>query len=158
MINIEKDLIHTIKKSVEKLLMISDETAAIKKSVGKWSQKEILGHLIDSANVNLNRFLSGIKSEDLIFDTYPQNDWVEVQNYNARNWKDLIDLWSALNLHITKLIGQIPEEVLNRSTNNHNFDKICWEVVPQNEETSLSYLIKDYIGHLEHHLKQIFNY
>lgn len=158
MINIEKDLIHTIKKSGEKLLKISDETAAIKKSVGKWSQKEILGHLIDSANVNLNRFLSGIKSEDLIFDTYPQNDWVEVQNYNARNWKDLIDLWSALNLHITKLIGQIPEEVLNRSTNNHNFDKICWEEVPENEETSLSYLIKDYIGHLEHHLKQIFNY
>ena len=147
-----------IEKNTVKLHQLTDESSSFKKSYNMWSQKEILGHLIDSALVNHSRFLLGINKGDLIFDTYPQNHWVEVQNYNSRNWDDLIELWSGLNLHIAKLISQIPEEVITRRTKKHNFDKICWKVVPQNEETSLGYLIKDYIGHLEHHLKQIFNY
>jgi hypothetical protein len=153
-----EDFKNSIMNSTKLLYQLSIESASFKKSNDKWSQKEILGHLIDSANVNLNRFLSGIDNEDLIFGTYPQNEWVGIQDYNNRCWGELIVLWSALNLHIAKLISQISGEILNRTTKNHNFDKICWKEVPENEETSLSYLIKDYIGHLEHHLKQIFNY
>ncbi len=66
--------------------------------------KEILGHLIDSANVNLNRFLSGNFIKMIWFlDTYPQNEWVEIQNYNKRDWGELIVLWSSLNLHIANI-------------------------------------------------------
>lgn len=154
----EIQLTNIIDKNFTYLNELTEKATSVKKSQDKWTQKEILGHLIDSANVNHNRFLNGINKRDLIFDTYPQNDWVEYQNYNDRAWGDLIELWARLNLHIAKLIGQIPKEVISRMTKNHNFNQICWKEVSQNQETSLSYLIKDYIGHLEHHLNQILDY
>ena len=147
-----------INKSVDALLEISDESAAIKKSVNKWSRKEILGHLIDSANVNYNRFINAVSKEDLIFGTYPQNEWVELQSYNSRDWRQLIFLWKSLNVHIIELVKNIPEEKLFRLTTSHNFNNICWKEVQEGEKSSLDYLINDYFGHLEHHLKQILNY
>ena len=96
--------------------------------------------------------------DDLIFGTYPQNKWVELQSYNERDWTDLIKLWKTINLHMAELVKNIPEDKRTRLISLHNFDQICWKEVSQNEESSLSYLIKDYIGHLEHHLNQIFNF
>ena len=153
-----KSFTNTLENYSIELLQISNGSAAIKKYENKWSQKEILGHLIDSANVNYNRFIRAMNSDNLIFDTYPQDEWVNLQQYNTRDWIELINLWKLLNLHIVELWGQIPTIILDRRTGKHNLDKICWKEVPKNEETSLSYLIKDYIGHLEHHLKQIFNF
>jgi hypothetical protein len=53
----------------------------------KWSRKEIVGHLIDSANVNYNRFIRALYKNDLIFETYPQDEWVVLQDYNNRDWE-----------------------------------------------------------------------
>lgn len=140
------------------LSQLSDESCSIRKSEDKWSQKEVLGHLIDSANVNYNRFIMAISKNDLVFDSYPQDDWVQLQKYNKRDWLELMQLWKSINMHIDELVKSIPESAKNKLVLIHNFDKICWKVVGKNEKSSLSYLIKDYIGHLEHHMKQILNY
>ena len=153
-----EDFTARINISSDYLLKISDETAANKKSENKWSQKEILGHLIDSANVNYSRFINSVSKDDLVFETYPQNEWVELQSYNNRDWKSLIELWKALNLHIAELVKNLPEEKRKMLTINHNFNDICWSEISTDEESSFDYLIKDYIGHLEHHLKQIYDY
>ena len=150
--------VQIINNSSNLLLKISDESAAIKKSITKWSQKEILGHLIDSASVNYNRIINALSKDDLIFTTYPQNEWVELQSYNTRDWNELLELWKGLNLHIVELTKNIPIEKRIQLTNSHNFDTICWEKVNKDQKSSLDYLIKDYIGHLEHHLKQIYDY
>ncbi|MCB0747996.1 MAG: DinB family protein, partial [Ignavibacteriae bacterium] len=71
--NLENYLIQTTKISAEKLFEISDETAEIKKAADKWSRKEILGHLIDSAIVNYSRFMNAVSKDDLVFKTYPQD-------------------------------------------------------------------------------------
>ena len=147
-----------VNSNCDLLSKISGDSAAQKKLINKWSRKEILGHLIDSANVNYNRIIQSVTKDDLIFGTYPQNEWVELQSYNKRDWPTLIQLWKALNLHIGELIRNIPEEKRSKLTEEHNFYEICWKKVPKEEKSSLDYLIKDYIGHLEHHLKQIFNY
>jgi hypothetical protein len=144
--------------TAELLAQISDKEAGFNESAKSWSRKEILGHLIDSANVNYNRFISSLKKNDLIYSTYPQDDWVQLQDYNNREWEELIELWTNLNVHIIKLIKRIPAKVLKKKRVNHNFDKICFEVVGPEKESSVEYLIKDYYCHLEHHIKQIANY
>ena len=156
--NLENYLIQTTKISAEKLFEISDETAEIKKSADKWSRKEILGHLIDSANVNFSRFINAVSRDDLIFPTYAQDDWVELQKYNKRNWIELLDLWKSLNLHIAELIKNIPQEKKSKMTRAHNFDIICFNAIEQNQESSLDYLINEYVAHLNHHIEQIINY
>ena len=108
--------------------------------------------------MNYNRFIRAFSKNDLIFESYPQDRWVEIQQYNNRDWNELIDLWRSINLHILELIKNIHEEKKFHLTRDHNFDKICWKQVKGNEKSSLDYLIKDYIGHLKHHLNQIYNY
>lgn len=40
-----------VDRAVERLLAYSDQEAAARPAPGKWSRKEIIGHLIDSAIV-----------------------------------------------------------------------------------------------------------
>jgi hypothetical protein len=157
MIKYMDSFVQIVNNNCELLIKISEESAAEKNLIKKWSQKEILGHLIDSANVNYNRIINSVSKDDLVFDTYPQDVWVEIQSYNNREWMSLILLWNTLNLHIAEIIKNIPEDKRTKLTSNHNFNEICWKQVPREEKSSLDYLIKDYIGHLEHHLKQIFD-
>ncbi|MDX1699688.1 MAG: hypothetical protein R3250_03670 [Melioribacteraceae bacterium] len=154
--------IDNFRKTVEKsFLLFSEELkyeSQEKNSSKKWSPKETLGHLIDSAIINNTRFLSALEKEDLVFSKYPENKYVTIQNYVKRDWNELAALWKDLNLHIAELVINIPEEKLEKMTIAHNFDQICWKPVDENEKTNLIYLIKDYIGHMEHHLDQIINY
>jgi len=152
------ELENIMSKSCDFLNQISNDSASSKKSENKWSRKEILGHLIDSANVNYYRFLMALQKDKLIFDTYPQDEWVRIQDYNNRNWDELIECWKSINLQIVQLVNNIPIEKLNHTTYDHNFDKICWQIVEKKYKSSLEYLINDYIDHLEHHIKQIKNY
>ena len=121
----------------------------------KWSKKEILGHLIDSAYHNHKRFLRADKKGDLIFEGYDQNEWVAKNNYQNRDAKEVIALFLVVNFHISDLINNIDEGVLDYMTETHNFDKICMKQVESGGPVSLRYLVEDYIFHLEHHLNQI---
>ena len=148
-------LIEIVKNISPVLKEISDEVASQKPQPNKWSKKEILGHLIDSATNNHRRFVTANFKDDLIFEGYKQEEWVSTQNYQNRNWESLIDFWALFNFHISEVINQIPNEVKNRVFTNHSFDQMAWQTVPKSNPSSLDYFIKDYVGHLEHHIKQI---
>jgi len=137
------------------LSTISTTDFSHKPLANKWSKKEILGHLVDSSINNYRRFISAEKKENLIFDGYDQDAWVIQNNYQNRDKQELISLFISVNKHIAYLIGSLSEEKLNRITTVHNFDKICMEPLEEREPSNLSYLIGDYIVHLEHHLRQI---
>jgi hypothetical protein len=156
--NLANKLLEIINNADLGLKEIPENSTSEKYSADKWSRKEILGHLIDSATINYYRFLTAQFKDSLIFDTYPQDDCVKIQNYNEREWYELIELWKMINLHILELIKNIPDDKLNRSTVNHNFYRICWNIIDKGEVSSLRYLILDYFGHLEHHITQILNY
>ena len=140
----------------KKLKTINEQQSAKKSSPEKWSTKEILGHLIDSSVNNMIRFVNGQFKEDLVFSGYDQNKWVEAQKYQNAGWNFLIDLWKMNNLQIVRLVGSIPDNVLKRSTMNHNYDEIVSKELSKNDPATLEYLIGDYIGHMQHHLNQIF--
>ena len=76
----------------------------------RWTKKEILGHLIDSASNNHQRFVRGQLNSGQDFPGYEQEQWVRIQGYQAARWSDLIDLWRAYNTHLLHVIGCMTEE------------------------------------------------
>jgi hypothetical protein len=127
----------------------SDEVAS-----DNWTPKEILGHLIDSAANNHQRFVRAQFTDDLVFSGYEQDRWVSVQKYREESWPELVQLWSSYNLHLLHLVSAIPEEIRTRTRASHNLDQIAWQT-DKNKDATLDYFIRDYVDHLRHHLNQI---
>ena len=150
------DNLFSITVSVYKELSnISEEESGKKPENNGWSSKEIIGHLIDSASNNHQRFVRAQFRSDLIFVGYDQDDWVKVQNYQSAPWQSLLQLWYEFNVHLSRLIENIPDETLLLKKTSHNLDEIAWTPIAKSEPVTLAYFIGDYIGHMQHHLKQI---
>ena len=145
----------TLASESVRLMAIPDEKASRRPSPGKWSPKEIIGHLIDSASNNHGRFVRAQLEDDMVFPGYDQDAWVALQHYNERPWMELLSLWRAYNAHIANLVEGISPERLSLQRTRHNLDQIAWRTVPSTQPATLEYFIRDYLGHLKHHLSQI---
>lgn len=121
----------------------------------KWSKQEILGHLIDSAYNNHQRFLRAEGQGNLVFSGYDQTAWVEKNAYQKREPQELVHTWATVHFHLSRLIAGLPEALLRTQTTEHNFHQISMNGIPEGVPIDLSYLIWDYIDHLEHHLAQL---
>ena len=147
----------TIVSAKARLSDMSETESRQKNSPDDWSPAEVLGHLIDSAANNHQRFVRAQFTDDLVFSGYEQNQWVNSQKYREESWADVIQLWSAYNLHLVHAASVIPEDVLTRPRSPHTLDQIAFNLVDKNEPATLEYLIRDYVVHLRHHLNQIFD-
>lgn len=133
--------------TIPKLLLEIDEpNFSFKISPERWSKKEIIGHLIDSATNNHHRFVQ-IQFQDLLLLPYDQNKWNEANFYQQIAGKQIIDLWTIYNKQLLEMIKRITEENLCKE-----FKTI------EDKKFTLSFLINDYVEHLEHHLKQVVSY
>lgn len=128
-----------------KLSEISENEACIKLEPKKWSKKEILGHLIDSACNNHQKFVRMMNESELHFVGYRQDEWVASQNYNWANWHNLIELWFNYNLHISYIMSNISPKALQNVI-----------YIEEDGPFTLEFILNDYPKHLLHHLKQIF--
>lgn len=128
----------------DKLIELGEDEMSLKPLSGKWSKKEILGHLIDSATNNHQRFVRG-QFEELPEIRYDQNKWNEFSFHQQIGSRQLIEFWTSYNKQLIEIIKRIPDENLKR------------EVRVGENLFSLEFLIVDYVKHLEHHLDQIFN-
>jgi hypothetical protein len=144
----------TIDRAAERLGTFCDSEASRPTAPGKWSKKEIVGHLIDSAANNHGRFVRAQLQEDLVFPGYDQDAWVRVQRYRDRPWSDLVALWRAYNRHIACVMESADPDTVARVRQSHNLDELAWKAVQRTEPTTLDYFMRDYVAHLEHHLRQ----
>ena len=108
-----------------------------------WSPKEIIGHLIDSAANNHQRFVRGAQQKGGAFPGYDQNFCVEFQQPNAVEWGVLLDLWSNYNRYISHVLSQMPPGAER------------FQVTVGDKPMSLLFVAQDYVEHLKHHLNQI---
>jgi len=125
------------------LSAISEAAAALPRDGGGWSRKQVLGHVIDSATVNHQRFVRAQMETGFSF-LYDQERWVEANDYQNRPWAELIETWTVLNRHLLRVIERIPVEL---------YGNVCGH--GEDEPWTLAFRIPDYVHHLEHHLKQI---
>jgi DinB superfamily len=146
----------TIVSAKARLNDMSETESRQKSSPDDWSPAEVLGHLIDSAANNHQRFVRAQFTDDLVFSGYEQNQWVSSQKYGDESWPEVIQLWSAYNLHLLHVASVIPEDVLTKARSPHTLDQIAFNLVDKNDPATLEYLIRDYVDHLRHHLDQIF--
>lgn len=138
------------------LRAISDADAARHPAPGKWSPKQIIGHLIDSASNNHQRFVRAAFQDDLVFPGYAQDHWVELQRYHDAPWSELLTFWMGFNRHIAMVMSAVPEEARLRVRARHNLDEIATYAPATAAQATLDYFMSDYVDHLEMHLLQIF--
>jgi hypothetical protein len=138
-----------------RLLALDDAVVARRPAPGRWSPKEVIGHLIDSAGNNHQRFVRAASQNDLVFNGYAQDEWVVLQRYQEAPWEELVLLWQLFNRHIARVMAAIPAERRLRVEQRHNFHQIGFRTVPESQPTTLEYFMNDYVDHLEHHLAQV---
>jgi hypothetical protein len=155
----DRDFVTTLRQAVDdsasRMLAIGEEQAGLRPAPGKWSRKEILGHLIDSAVNNQARFVRAQQQADLVFDGYDQDVWVRVQRYQERPWPELIQIWCAYNHQIAATMRDASIEELERLRPRHNLQDIGFQPLPPDTAPTLAFLMRDYVVHLQHHLRQL---
>ena len=138
------DFERLLDESADKLLEYSEDEAGKRPEPGKWSKKEILGHLLDSASNNHQRFVRMQFENNLRLPAYEQDQWVSAQHYNTIAWNELVRFWEAYNLHLLHVLRHVnPDKLSNTAT------------IGTLDEMTLEFIIEDYVGHLKHHLEQI---
>jgi hypothetical protein len=145
-----------MQQALERLIHLTNTIPAILRNIGearlsekpspaKWSKKEIIGHLIDSATHNHHRFVRG-QFEDLPEIRYDQDQWNRYSFYQTIDSEQIIAFWTSYNKQLIEIIQRIPAESLQRQV--QAVEKIM----------TIEALIIDYVVHMEHHLKQITDY
>ena len=142
--SVAAELTRTVDLAARELRTIDDVVAGAKPKRDVWSVKEILGHLIDSAANNHQRFVRAQLAAELSFPGYEQDAWVRSQDYQSEPWLQLIDLWVVYNHHLAHVIRRIPDTSANVPCR-----------IGADEPVLLSALVRDYVAHLRHHLDQI---
>jgi hypothetical protein len=151
------ELRRTVDDATRRLSPLTEQVVARRPAPGKWSPKEILGHLVDSAANNHARFVLAQGRGDLDFPGYEQERWVSSQRYQDEPWDDVLALWIAYNRHIGHVADVIPPSEMVVPRARHSLARIAWQQVDPREPATLEFLIADYVAHLRHHLSQIYS-
>ena len=136
-------LLQVVDEALPRLRCIPDEATTDVRPGGGWCLREILGHLVDSAVNNQQRFVRVQEEAPLVLPGYAQEHWVRSQRYAERSWGHLVPLWEALNRHLAHVLEHAPAEMAGR------------RLVIGDEATTFAAVAESYVTHLRHHLDQI---
>jgi hypothetical protein len=128
-----------------RLRAITEQQSQQRPAPDRWTTKEVIGHLIDSAANNHQRFVRGQLADRSEFPGYEHEAWVRLQAYQDADWNALIRLWHSYNTHLLHVIEHMSSGNLNNQCR-----------VGGGEWLSLTALFVDYVDHLEHHLRKVF--
>jgi hypothetical protein len=148
-------LVDALRRAAPALLALDDATTSRRPAPGKWSPREIIGHLVDSASNNHQRFVRTRDRDDLVVEGYDQDTWVIAQRYQDAPWADLVLLWTTYNRHLARLMAATPAPDRDRIRRVHNLHLRAYRAVAEDQPVTLGYFMNDYVDHLEHHLAQV---
>ncbi|HEY3402752.1 MAG TPA: DinB family protein [Ohtaekwangia sp.] len=140
------ELRQIIHEFTDKIDQIPDSDFSDKLLPGKWSKKEVLGHLIDSAENNLRRFITGQYESVPPKIVYDQDFWVTANGYQRTPKADIISLWKLINERICEILLSVPVE---------KYNAVCDTGKEAAQHKALEWLAADYVKHMKHHLNQI---
>jgi hypothetical protein len=126
------------------LLAVPEALADVPWRQGGWTRKEIVGHLLDSAANNRQRFVRGAIDGEYAGPKYAQEAWVAAHGYASQSWDILLGWWKAEHEILAAVVDCVPEGRLEAR---------C--VVGDDAPVTLRFLIEDYVSHQRWHLSQI---
>ena len=141
-----KEILETVDTYSRKIANIPEPEFSVKPLPNKWSKKEVLGHLIDSAQNNLRRFICGQYESSPPKIVYEQDFWVRSNDYQHKPSGDVIASWKLINGQICSVLKSMPAS---------NFTRACDTGREAVQLRSLEWLAEDYVKHMKHHLNQI---
>jgi hypothetical protein len=140
-----KELEEIVNSFSEKFSKISDSDFKAIPKPGKWSKQEVVGHLIDSAQNNLRRFIVG-QYENQPNILYQQDFWVKASDYQNQKKENVIALWRLINLQMGAILQAMPRE---------NYSRNCDTGRDAPSLHTIEWLAYDYVKHMKHHLNQV---
>jgi hypothetical protein len=143
-IELSEKLKRVVEAAGANLRKISDADSAAPVLKGGWSRKQVIGHLIDSASNNHQRFVRAALQGSLEFPGYDQDGCVRVQVVQNAPWALLVTLWTNYNQYLAHVVANLPVDQLDASCR-----------IGDNDRVTLRFLAEDYLTHLLHHLRQI---
>lgn len=126
------------------LLALSPALADTTWRAGGWTRKQIVGHLLDSAANNRQRFVRASIDGQYTGPGYAQDAWVAARGYADDSWETLLRWWQAEHEILADVVDRIPEQRLHA---------MC--VVGDDAPATLRFLIEDYLRHQRHHFAQL---
>jgi hypothetical protein len=111
---------------------------------GGWTRKQVIGHMIDSATNNRQRFVRAAIDGAYAGPKYAQDAWVAAHGYASQPWETLLGWWEAEHEILMAVVDHILEDRLGAS---------C--AVGDDPPVTLRFLIEDYIRHQYWHLRQL---
>ena len=144
MIELSHKLLAVVDAAEPRLRTVGEAESLVPALPGGWSRKQLMGHLIDSASNNHQRFVRAMLADTLEFPRYEQDGNIRVQAVQEADWLLLVSLWASYNRFLAHVIARIPADKL---------ETVC-RIGPY-EPVTLRYLAEDYLTHLKHHLGQI---
>jgi DinB superfamily len=140
-LNLLRDL---LQQAPARLAKIPEDKVESKPAPSTWSPKEELGHLLDSAANNHQRIVRAQFEDKLAMPGYEQNRWVAANAYQRRDWKELIEVWQALNRQLLAAAEAVPDAAWSHTL-----------TVAGSEAMTLQFVFDDYVAHMLHHLQHI---
>jgi hypothetical protein len=142
--SLSAELLQTVDSAEGLLRQVSTDESGGPVLAGGWSRRQVIGHLIDSASNNHQRFVRASLQDSLDFPGYDQNGWSRVQSVEEADWPLLVALWANYNRFLAHVIAHLPADKLNVTVR-----------IGQNDPVTLQFLAEDYLRHLLHHLRQM---
>jgi hypothetical protein len=131
----------SIGRELPNLRALTEEQSGIPRGPGKWTPKQELGHLIDSAANNHVRFVGGATLLEFSGPSYAQEDWVRLHGYCDMPWEEIVAFWFQYNRLLVRLIGAISADRMETPCR-----------VGSGNGVTLAFLIEDYVIHMQHHI------
>jgi hypothetical protein len=125
------------------LSAISGDEAAKQPAPGKWSKKQELGHLVDSACNNHQRIVRAQLESEPSLPGYEGDKWVALHAYQAMAWNEIIGSWRVMNEHLLRAAHSVSAQVAER------------RLTVAGKPMTLGFLLEEYVAHLVHHLQHI---
>ena len=139
-----RDFRATVVDATARLREIPAAESRQKNAPDDWAPIEILGHLVDSAANNHQRIVRAQLEDNPAMPGYAQQAWVDLHGYKRREWRELIELWRALNQQLLAAAEAVPESARSRT---------C--TIAGSEPLTIEFVFEDYLEHMLHHLQHI---